>query len=258
MIDILERIGRRVEAFVEEMGGILYLFFQSLTWMVRPPIRVRVTLKQMEFIGVQSGFIVLLTGIFTGMVFALQTSYAFRLFAAEALVGPSVALALSRELAPVLTALMVTGRAGSAMAAELGTMRVTEQIDALHTMAVNPVQYLVVPRVVSSFVMIPLLTILFEFVGFLGSYFVGVHLLGLDSYRFVQDTINILKLKDIYNGLIKSAFFGLLISVVGCYRGFYAEGGAEGVGKAATHSVVISSVGILVSDYFITALLYGT
>lgn len=257
MIEILERIGRRLELFVEEMGGILYLFFETLVWLVRPPFRPGVVLRQMEFIGVQSGFIILLTGIFTGMVFSLQTSYAFRIFGAEALVGPSVALALSRELAPVLTALMVTGRAGSAMAAELGTMGVTEQIDALYSMAVSPVQYLVVPRVLSSVFMLPLLTVLFQFVGFLGSYFVGVYILGLDSYRFVHDTIDILHLKDVYSGLVKAAFFGLLISVVGCYRGLSASGGAEGVGKAATHSVVVGSVGVLVSDYFLTALMFG-
>jgi len=257
MVDILERVFRRFELFAEELGGIVYLFIETLVWMVRPPFRLTVILKQMEFIGVQSGFIVFLTGIFTGMVFALQTSYAFRLFAAENLVGPSVALALSRELAPVLTGLMVTGRAGSAIAAELGTMKVTEQIDALYSMAISPVQYLVFPRVISAVIMVPLLAVLFQFVGFWGSYFVGVYLLDLNSYRFIQDTVYALELKDVYTGLVKAAFFGLTIAVVGCYKGFYAEGGAEGVGKAATHSVVISSVTILVSDYFLTALMFG-
>ncbi len=251
-----EYIGRRFTALLEELGGIFSTFVQSVILLFVPPFRVRLFFKQMEFIGVESSFIVLLTGAFTGMVFALQTSYAFRLFGAENLIGPSVALSLARELGPVLTGLMVTGRVGSAMAAELGTMKVTEQIDALSTMSINPVQYLITPRVLSAIIMLPMLTVLFDFIGIIGSYFMAVFLLGLNGQRFINDTIYMVDLKDVYIGLLKAAVFGAIIAVVGCYKGYYAEKGAEGVGKAATQAVVISSVSILIADYFLTALLF--
>ncbi len=255
-IAIFEYIGARFTTLLEELGGIFSTFLQSAGLLFVPPFRMRLFLKQMEFVGVESSFIVLLTGAFTGMVFALQTSYAFRLFGAENLIGPSVALSLARELGPVLTGLMVTGRVGSAMAAELGTMKVTEQIDALYTMSINPVQYLITPRVLSSIIMLPMLTILFDFIGIIGSYFMAVFLLGLNGNRFISDTIYMVDLKDIYIGLLKAAVFGAIIAVVGCYKGYFAEKGAEGVGKAATQAVVISSVSILIADYFLTALLF--
>ncbi len=255
-IAIFEYIGAKFTTLLEELGGIFSTFLQSAGLLFVPPFRMRLFLKQMEFVGVESSFIVLLTGAFTGMVFALQTSYAFRLFGAENLIGPSVALSLARELGPVLTGLMVTGRVGSAMAAELGTMKVTEQIDALYTMSINPVQYLITPRVLSSIIMLPMLTILFDFIGIIGSYFMAVFLLGLNGNRFINDTIYMVDLKDIYIGLLKAAVFGAIIAVVGCYKGYFAEKGAEGVGKAATQAVVISSVSILIADYFLTALLF--
>jgi phospholipid/cholesterol/gamma-HCH transport system permease protein len=256
LISILEYTGGKVTSFLEELGGIFATFVQSIALLFMPPLRYRLFLKQMEFIGVESSFIVLLTGAFTGMVFALQTSYAFKLFGAENLIGPSVALSLARELGPVLTALMVTGRVGSAMAAELGTMKVTEQIDALYTMSINPVQYLVTPRVLSSMLMLPMLTVLFDFVGIIGSYFMAVVLLGLNGHRFINDTIYMVDLKDVYIGLLKAVVFGAIISVVGCHKGYFAEKGAEGVGKAATEAVVIASVSILIADYFLTAMLF--
>ncbi len=255
-IQIFEYIGERFTALLEELGGIFSIFIQSIAFLFVPPYRPKVFFKQMEFIGVESSFIVLLTGAFTGMVFALQTSYAFRLFGAENLIGPSVALSLARELGPVLTGLMVTGRVGSAMAAELGTMKVTEQIDALSTMSINPVQYLITPRVLSSIIMLPMLTILFDFIGIIGSYFMAVFMLGINGNRFVNDTIYMVDLKDVYIGLLKAAVFGAIIAVVGCYEGYFAKKGAEGVGKAATQAVVISSVSILIADYFLTALLF--
>jgi phospholipid/cholesterol/gamma-HCH transport system permease protein len=255
-IKIFEYIGERFTALLEELGGIFSIFIQSITFLFVPPFRPKLFFKQMEFVGVESSFIVLLTGAFTGMVFALQTSYAFRLFGAEDLIGPSVALSLARELGPVLTGLMVTGRVGSAMAAELGTMKVTEQIDALSTMSINPVQYLITPRVLSSIIMLPMLTILFDFIGIVGSYFMAVFMLGINGNRFVNDTIYMVDLKDVYIGLLKAAVFGAIIAVVGCYEGYFAEKGAEGVGKAATQAVVISSVSILIADYFLTALLF--
>ncbi len=255
-LNIFKYTGEKVQLLLEELGGMTVTFGEAVVLLFVPPIRQKLYLKQMEFIGVQSSFIVLLTGLFTGMVFALQTSYAFKLFGAENLIGPSVALSLARELGPVLTALMVTGRVGSAMAAELGTMKVTEQIDALYTMNINPAQYLISPRVISSIIMLPMLTVLFDFVGILGSYFMATVLLKLNGESFINSTIYMLDIKDIYVGLLKAAVFGAIIATVGCYKGYYAGKGAEGVGRAATQAVVISSVSILIADYILTALLF--
>ncbi len=225
-------------------------------WFVRPPVRWRLFFKQMEFVGVGSLFVVLLTGLFTGMVLALQTYHAFRMFSAESLVGATVALSMTRELGPVITALMVTGRAGSAIAAEIGTMRVTEQIDALDVMAINPVQYLVVPRLVAGVIMLPLLTAISDFVGVVGGYMVGVNLLGINAGLFMNKIYEYVELEDIYNGLTKAAVFGLILTLVGCYKGFYTRGGAEGVGRATTQSVVLASIMILMGDYVLTALMF--
>ena len=211
----------------------------------------------MEFVGVGSLFIVLLTGVFTGAVFALQGAGAFRMFNAESLVGSTVGLSLARELSPVLTGLMVTGRAGSGIATEIGTMRVTEQIDALYTMAVNPVQYLVVPRFIAGLIMVPILSGLFTLVGMVGCYIVGVILLGIDEGIFLEKVRWFVEPSDLSSGLIKACVFGGILTMVGCYKGFYAEGGARGVGLATTQSVVASSVIILISDYFLTAAMFS-
>lgn len=240
---------------LSEMGRIMLLFLEALGWLVRPPWRVRLFFRQMEFVGVSSLFVVILTSLFTGMVMALQTYYAFRLFSAESLVGATVALSMTRELGPVITALMVTGRAGSAIAAEIGTMRVTEQVDALTVMAINPVQYLVVPRVVAGFLMLPLLTVISDFVGIFGGWLIGVKMLGINSGIFMNKILELVKLDDIYEGLIKAAVFGIVLTLIGCYKGFYTYGGAEGVGRSTTESVVLSSVLILASDYVLTALM---
>ena len=251
-----DNLGRMVIRNIEETGKILLLFLSILSWMIRPPLKLRHIFKQMEFVGVKSIFVVILTGTFTGMVMALQSYYGFKMFSAESLVGATVALGMTRELGPVLTSIMVTARAGSAMAAELGTMRVTEQIDALYVMAVNPVKHLIVPRVIASVVMVPALTIVSDFMGIMGGYFVGVKLLNINEGIFVKNITKMVELDDIYNGLIKAAFFGLILSVVGCYKGFNTTGGAEGVGKATTEAVVLSSISILISDYFLTAIMF--
>ncbi|MDY0376825.1 MAG: ABC transporter permease, partial [Desulfobacterales bacterium] len=251
-----ELAGRPIKLFVEESGKIVLLFLSALAWLVRPPLRLRLIAKQMEFVGVQSLSVVMITAAFAGMVLALQTYYGFRMFGGESLVGATVALSLTRELGPVFTALMVTGRAGSAMAAELGTMKVTEQVDALYTMSVNPVQYLIVPRILAAVLMVPILTILADFIGVVGGYFVGVHLLGINSGIFMARIVEFVEMDDITNGLIKSAFFGLILSLIGTFKGFYTTGGAEGVGKATTEAVVYASVSILISDYILTALMF--
>ncbi|HAR98043.1 MAG TPA: ABC transporter permease [Syntrophus sp. (in: bacteria)] len=252
----LDGLGKAMLSYVEEMGRILLLFLSVMAWMFRPPLKARNIFKQMEFVGVKSIFVVVLTGTFTGMVMALQGYHGFRMFGAEALVGSTVALGMTRELGPVLTALMVTARAGSAMAAELGTMRVTEQIDALSVMAANPVKHLIVPRVLAGVFMVPLLTVVSDFCGIVGGYFVGVHLLDINSGIFIKNITKLVDLGDIYNGLVKAACFGLILSLIGCYKGFNARGGAEGVGRATTEAVVLAAITILISDYFLTAIMF--
>jgi phospholipid/cholesterol/gamma-HCH transport system permease protein len=241
---------------VEEIGKILLLFFSTLSWAVRPPLKLKLVFKQMEFVGVKSIFVVILTGAFTGMVMTFQGYRGFHLFGADSLVGSTAALGMTRELGPVLTAIMVTARAGSAMAAELGTMRVTEQIDALYVMATNPVKYLIVPRIVASVLMVPVLTVITDFVGIVGSYFIGVKVLGISSGIFISNITKYVDLEDIYNGLVKAVFFGLILSLISCYKGFGTRGGAEGVGRATTEAVVLSCIAIVISDYFLTAIMF--
>ncbi len=209
MYTLISYIGRNTIGTIREMGRVLILLLKAFMWMILPPYRVKEIVKQMEFVGVKSIFVVVLTGLFAGMVLALQSHHGFRLFGAETLVGSTVALAMTRELGPVLTALMVNGRAGSAMAAELGTMRVTEQIDALYVMAANPIKYLIVPRIIAGIIMLPVLTTVADFLGILGSYFGGVILLKINSGMFVANILEFLELEDIFHGLTKSIFFGL-------------------------------------------------
>lgn len=256
MIRFFAYIGATTLSSVAEYGRIMLLLTEALGWIFRPPFRIRLLFRQLEFVGVKSLFVVVLTSLFTGMVLALQSYHAFRLFSAEALIGATVALSMTRELGPVITALMVTGRAGSAIAAEIGTMRVTEQIDALTVMAVNPVQYLVTPRILAGILMLPMLTVIADFVGVIGGYVVGVHLLGVDSGIFMNKIYELVDMDDLYNGMVKSGVFGLILTHIGCYKGFYTRGGAEGVGRATTESVVMASVLILMSDYILTAVMF--
>ena len=256
MLKVIEIIGRAVIRFAENLGRILILLFLTVRQLIFPPFEVRNTFKQMLEIGVRSLPVVVITAIFTGMVFALQTFTGFKRFGAEALVGTVVALSMTRELGPVLTALIVSGRAGAAMAAELGTMRVTEQIDALETLATNPVKYLIVPRFIAGLLMLPALSAVADIIGITGGYFVTVGLFKTSSIVYWKRTWDFLEMSDIYNGLIKSAFFGASIALISCYKGFYTRGGAEGVGKATTGAVVLSSMTILISDYFLSAWLF--
>ncbi len=253
---LVERLGQGIVVTVEDLGRVFLLLLDALGWLFRPPLRLGVILRQMEFVGVQSLFVVVLTGGFTGAVLALQSFHAFRLFTAESLVGVAVALSMTRELGPVLTSLMVTARAGSAMAAELGTMRITEQIDALATMAVSPVNYLVTPRIVAGITMVPLLTIVCDVVGIAGGYVVAVWLLDIPSGIYLARMWEAVYMEDVVDGLIKSVVFGLILTLIGCYKGFYTTGGAEGVGRATTQAVVLASISIIASDYFLTALLF--
>jgi len=245
-----------LENFLYELGVLWDLFFQTLTFLPRPPFYPKQFVKQFEIIGVNSLMVVGITTLFTGAVLSLQSYNAFKRFNAESLIGAVVAVAMCRELSPVLTGLIVAGRAGSAMAAEIGTMRVTEQIDALYTLATNPIKYLIIPRFLASIVVLPLLSGIGNFVGIFGGWFVAVKLLGVNDTTYQLSTWNTLILDDVTSGLIKSSVFGGIIAIIGCYKGFYTHGGAEGVGKSTTGSVVVSSMAILISDYFLTAALF--
>lgn len=252
----IESIGQGTIDVVEGFGLFGILMVRALLMTFRPPIRFKNFFEAMEDVGVGSLFIVMLTGMFSGAVFSLQSVAAFRMFAAESMVGTTVALTLSRELGPVLTGLMVAGRSGSSMATTLGTMRVTEQIDAMEVMAVDAVHYLVTPRIVATVIMAPLLTMLFVFIGMVGAYGVAVGLMGVDPGMFIGNISIIVEPADLTNGAIKAAVFGLAIAAIGCYKGFYASGGAKGVGEATTTAVVYGSVSILVLNYFLTAIMF--
>jgi phospholipid/cholesterol/gamma-HCH transport system permease protein len=253
----IEQFGQWAIDAIEGLGRLGMLSGRSLAMAVVPPWRARLLFEAMHDVGVGSLFIVVLTGVFSGAVFSLQSVSAFRLFDAESMVGTTVALTLSRELGPVLTALMVAGRSGSSMATTLGTMRVTEQIDAMEVMAVDPAHYLVTPRIVATVVMLPLLTMLFTFVGMVGAYIVAVGMLDVDPGMFLGNLEGIVEPTDLVYGGIKAMVFGLAISSIGCYKGFYARGGAKGVGEATTESVVAGSVSVLVMNYFLTAVMFG-
>jgi phospholipid/cholesterol/gamma-HCH transport system permease protein len=248
-------IGQVSLRLLAEMGRMAIFLGSSVFWAVVPPYKVRRILKQVHFVGVKSGLVILLTAAFTGMVLGLQGYYTLRKFGSDALLGPAVALALIRELGPVLSALMVTGRAGSAIAAEIGIMRITEQIDALSAMALNPMKYLVVPQVVAGLVALPLLTAIFDVVGIYGGYLVGVELLGLSSGTYFGEMRTAVDMKDINGGFVKSVIFGVLVTWICSYKGYTTGYGAEGVSKATTEAVVLSSVLVLVADYILTSFL---
>src|SRR3989338_8614475 len=252
----LEQLGELFLQFLEHSGAISILFWRTFTISISMRLRWKATLEQAYKIGVASLPLVMLTSLFTGMVLALQSAYQLRLFSAEQFTSDLVALSITRELGPVLTAMMVAGRVGASMAAELGTMKVTEQIDALESLAVNPVHYLVVPRFLACMSMLVILTLYADLIGMFGGYVVAVFKLGISSHQYIHRTVNALLLKDIYTGLFKSFVFGIVISIVSCYFGFKAKGGAEGVGQATTLAVVVSFVSIIAFDTFFTALFY--
>lgn len=256
MIRILERIGNAFIRLFEETGLWFNMLGRTIRWAFRPPFEVHEWLRQMVRLGWDSIPVVFLTTMFTGMVLALQTFNGFQRVHAENFVASVVALAMLRELSPVLCGLMVTGRVGSSMAAEIGTMRVTEQLDALEALATDPVQYLFVPRVLAGIVMLPLLVILGDALGIYGGYLVAVKLMGTNPVIYSSNTYSFLAMKDIWSGVIKAAAFGLILTLTGCVRGYYTTGGAEGVGRATTAAVVNASLIILLSDFFLTKILF--
>ena len=256
VIAVLDRIGLVFLGVFEQTGVWFRMLGRTVTWALRPPFEVREWLKQMVRVGTDSIPVVVLTSMFTGMVLALQTYIGFRRVHAENFVGSVVALAMLRELSPVLVGLMVTGRVGSSMAAEIGTMRVTEQLDALKALATEPIQYLFVPRVIAGIAMLPLLTILGDALGIYGGYLVAVKLMDANPVIYQANSYQFLSMTDLWSGAIKSAAFGLILTLTGCVRGYYTTGGAEGVGHSTTRAVVEASLIILLADFFLTKLLF--
>ena len=253
---VIPFIGRKIAVFGQHIGRLTILFQQIIKWMFTKPIEFKNIYHQMVEIGVNSLPVTSLTALFTGMVLALQTGSASKNILNEPLyVGTAVAFSMVKELGPVLTSIVISGRVGASIAAELGTMKVTEQIDALHTLGTNPVKYLVVPRFISCMIMLPILALYADIIGIMGGFVVSVYKLGVPSSVYYHDIIDFMGMDDVFHGFIKCFFFAFIIIMVSCYKGFSTEGGAEGVGKSTTQTVVISMVLILVSDYFITAVL---
>jgi len=250
-----EAVGARTISVVDSLGRFGTFFVDALVAIVTPPFKLRAFIDRINYIGFRSLLIILLTGAFTGMVLGLQVYLTLVRFGSEAFLGPAVALSLIRELGPVLAALMVTGRAGSALTAEIGIMRITEQIDALTVMALNPMRYLVAPSILAGLVTFPLMTALFDVVGIFGGYLVGVELLGLSPGTYFGEMQTFVDMKDIMTGFWKSVSFGVVVTWVCTYKGFNVGHGAEGVARATTQAVVLSSVLILVWDYFMGSIL---
>lgn len=253
---LLRAMGSWAIAQLQAIGHMFIFLANALYFIFVPPFKLRLLLRQIRFFGNKSMLVILLTGSFTGMVLALQLFYILRKFGSEALLGPGIALSLIRELGPVLSALMVTGRAGSALTAEMGMMRITEQIDALTAMALNPMRYLIVPNIVAALIAFPLLVSIFDLIGIFGGYLVGVRILGISSgtyFSLIQDYV---VMEDIMVGLYKSLSFGLIVSWICCYKGFYTGYGAEGVSKSTTEAVVLCSIVILIWDYFLGSVLF--
>jgi len=244
-------LGKPARDFFGYFGDRSLMLWSALLWLFRRPFRLRLFLEQMEFIGVKSLPIILLVGFFSGAVSAQQTVRALKLFGQERFVGATVGISLALELAPVFTALMITARAGSGMATELGSMRITEQIDALSTFAVNPIQYLVTPRIVASVLMMPVMTMVFNAIGLIGAYVYAIFVGGVDVGSFIEHFRYMTDPSDYLQGAVKAAIFGGSLSLAACYQGFNVRGGAKEVGGATTHAVVAGSVSVLVLDFFV-------
>jgi phospholipid/cholesterol/gamma-HCH transport system permease protein len=255
MTEAVRTIGRTTIEMMQELGRTGKFLAYALYSLARHPGRPVHILKQINFIGAKSIFVIVLTAGFTGMVLGLQGYYTLTKFGSEGMLGTAVALSLIRELGPVLSALMVTGRAGSAITAEIGIMRISEQIDALDTMALDPYKYLISPKFIAAMISMPLLCAIFDVVGIYGGWLVGVKLLGVNPGAYFSEMYKAVEWKDVYSGFAKSFSFGVIIAWIGCYKGYYAGHGAEGVSKATTESVVLTSVLILVWDYFLTSIL---
>ncbi len=256
MAHILIVVGQGTLLFLSKSGQVAFFLMNAIKNMFGPPWFGRQIFNQIIQIGYFSLPVVGMTAVFSGMVLALQSYTGFSRFSAEGAVATVVVLSMTRELGPVLAGLMVAGRVGASMAAEIGTMRVTEQIDALTTLSTNPIKYLVVPRIIAGVTMLPILVLIADIIGVLGGYLVAVYRLDFNSANYLQQTFKFLELDDVTSGLIKAAAFGLIVTLMGCYHGYNSDRGAEGVGRATTNAVVSSSILILFMNYALTALLF--
>jgi phospholipid/cholesterol/gamma-HCH transport system permease protein len=256
-MNVLALIGRVFLTFLAAVGRLSRFATAAVSHMVRPPFYPRQILRQFIDIGYFSLPVVALTAIFSGMVLALQSHSGFARFQAEGAVAMVVALSITRELGPVLAGLMVAGRIGASMAAEIGTMRVTEQVDALTTLSTNPYKYLVSPRVLAGLVMMPLLVVVADILGIFGGYIIAIGKLGFNSGSYLANTWQVLEPLDVASGLVKAAAFGFIIALLGCYNGYHSKGGAQGVGAATTNAVVSASILILIANYGITEIFFA-
>ena len=255
--NFLRNLGKPLVVFISRLGALTSFIAQTLYNCVTPPFYLRLLGRQMIDIGFYSLPVVALTTIFAGMVIALQTYSGFSSYGAESAVASVVLISVTRELAPVFSGLMVAGRIGAAMAAEIGTMRVTEQIDALVTLSTNPFKYLVTPRVLAAVMVLPLLVLIGDIIGIFGGFVIAVYKLGFNPANYINSTINGLESLDIVTGVVKACVFGFIIAVMGCYNGYKSKGGAQGVGEATTNAVVSASILILVFNYIITELFFS-
>jgi len=256
-MNILAPVGRVFLEFLAAVGRVALFVWAAMSGLLRPPFYTKMLLKQLVELGYYSLPVVGMTALFTGAALALQTYSGFSRFNAESSVAIVVVLAITRELGPVMAGLMVAGRIGASYAAEIGTMRVTEQIDALTTLSTDPYKYLVLPRLLAGLSMLPILVLVGDILGVFGGYLVSVHKLHFAPMPYLKSTAQYLETKDVVSGLIKASVFGFIVALMGCYHGFHSKGGAQGVGSATTHAVVSSSILILLSNYVLTALLFG-
>ncbi len=256
VISLINSIGSYVISMCNMMGLFALFLLNVIKTAFTTKLKMKKVLAQLDEIGFNSLVIVVLTGTFTGAVLALQTYIGVRRYGGEEFIGPIVALSMARELGPVITGLMVTGRSGSAIAAEIGTMRITEQIDALQTLRINPLQYLVVPRLLAGAFILPFLTMFSVICGIIGGYFIATSVLGLNGNQYINGIKKYLEYSDVTNGLIKSSVFGFILTWVGAFKGYLADGGARGVGLATTQSVVMGSILLLLANYFLTSALF--
>jgi phospholipid/cholesterol/gamma-HCH transport system permease protein len=252
---LVERVGSSVINTIKDTGRVSRFALNFFYWAVKPPFRIRLLFEHFYFIGNKSLFIIVLSGAFTGMVLAYQTYFGFKIINIDSLVGPVVAISLAKELAPVLTGLILAGRVGAAIAAQIGTMKVTEQVDALEVMGINSVQYLAVPRIIATTVALPMLTIIFTFIGNIGGYIVGTKALFIEEVQYFSKLSDFVFLEDVAQGVIKAVFFGFFIGIIGTFCGFNVTKGAEGVGKGTNQAVVWGMIVVLISDYFLTSFL---
>ncbi len=256
-MNVLQLIGRLLIGFLATAGRLALFTGSALSHCVRPPFYPRIIARQMFEIGYLSLPVVGLTAIFAGMVLALQSYTGLARFSAEGAIANVVVLSITRELGPLLAGLIVAGRIGAAMAAEIGTMRVTEQVDALTTLSTNPMKYLVAPRLIAGLAMLPFLVFIADIIGVFGGYLVAVYKLGFNAANYLQRTYDFLVMEDVVSGLVKAAVFGFTITLMGCYHGYHSRGGAQGVGAATTNAVVSACILILCFDYMLTEMFFA-